>query len=184
MQAETHQRSGQTQADRGSVNRGLLALSIALAIAAVALALWGASERRRANHLAESLTGADWSEPELSAFKSAFESGEYEEVKSLFTEDGVLTTASNTHDAIYRGDTSRLADRVDEDEFRRLATVHGGEAFQILGQPVQVGDNTVAFGWKWGDWVSGTALLHLRDGKIVIAILNPSQYSIPFGGEG
>jgi len=183
MDSITPTQSDKAQVVRGSVNRGLLILSIVLAISTIALAVWGFSERQRANHLAESLTGADWSEADLSAFKSAFESGNYEEVRSLFTEDGVLTTAANFHDAIFRGDTSRLADRVDEDEFRRLATVHGGENFQILGQPIRVGDNTVAFGWKWGDGVSGTALLHLRDGKIVIAVLNPSQYSIPFGGE-
>lgn len=128
-------------------------------------------------------TSSDWSEADLTAFKSAFESGDYDQVRALFAEDGVLTTAANIHDAILTDDTSRLADRIDEAEFRRLATLHGGEEFRILGTPLQVGDNTVAFAWKWSEGISGTALLHLRDGKIVIAVLNPSQYHIPFAGE-
>jgi hypothetical protein len=186
------------------MNRGQLVLSVVMLVVIIALAYWAFSERRRANELAtdlnhaettieaveESSTGGDcdldmtgWSEADLAAFTSAFESGDYDQVRALFTEDGVLTTAANVHDAIVTGDTSRLADRVDEAEFRRLATLHGGEEFHILGLPTQVGDNTVAFGWKWSGGVSGTALLHLRDGKIVIAVLNPSQYRIPFAGE-
>ena len=181
MDSSTPTKSDKTQSARGGLNRGLLIISIVLFILTIALAVWGLSERQSTNPPAEALTDADWSEADLSAFISAFESGNYEKVRALFTEDGVLTTAANTHDAIITGDTSRLADRVDEAEFRRLATLHGGEKLQILSQPIQVGDNTVAFAWKWSSGVSGTALLHLRDGKIVIAVLNPSQYRIPAG---
>ena len=183
MDPITSAQSDKAQIVRRRLNHILLILLIALIVGTMVLAAWGYSERQQASQMAESMTGDGWSKADLSAFESAFESGNYEKVRSLFTEDGVLTTAANVHGAILRGDTSQLADRVDEKEFRRLATLHGGEDFQILGQPIQVGNNTVAFGWKWGDWVSGTALLHLRKGKIVIAILNPSQYSIPFGGE-
>lgn len=183
MDSITSAQSDKAQIVRRRVNHVLLILLIALIVLTIVLATWGFSERQQVSQLAESMIEDGWSEADLSAFKSAFESGNYEEVRSLFTEDGVLTTAANVHSAILRGDTSQLADRVDEKEFRRLATLHGGEDFQILGQPIQVGNNAVAFGWKWGEWVSGTALLHLRGGKIVIAILNPSQYSIPFGGE-
>jgi hypothetical protein len=78
-----------------------------------------------------------------------------------------------------KGDTSNLADRVGESEFTRLATVHRGQELTILGDPLMIGDNTLAFAWQWSDGVDGTALLHLRNGKIVICILNPSQYRIP-----
>jgi hypothetical protein len=183
MDTNTPTQSSEVQVINGSINRWLLMLSIVLLILTVALAVWGFTERKRANDLVASMTGSEWSEADLTAFTSAFESGDYEQVRALFTEDGVLTTAANTHDAIFTGDTSRLADRIDETEFRRLATLHGGEQFHILGLPLQVGDNTVAFAWKWGDKVSGTALLHLRDGKIVIGVLNPSQYNIPFAGD-
>lgn len=122
-----------------------------------------------------------WTVADMQAFEEAFESGEYDQVRALFTDDGVLTTASNIHEAVAKNSTENLADRVGENEFRRLSTLHGAEDFQILGTPVQVGDNTVTFAWAWdGGSPSGTALLHLREGKIVICILNPSQYSIPF----
>ena len=122
-----------------------------------------------------------WTVADMQAFVEAFESGEYDKVRALFTDDGVLTTASNIHEAVAMNSTEDLSDRVGEYEFRRLATLHGAEDFQILGTPIQVGENTVAFGWAWeGGSPSGTAILHLRDGKIVICILNPSQYSIPF----
>ena len=175
--------SAKVQVDKKRMNRRLSILSIILSVAVIALTIWGFSERARANELAATLIGPGWSEADLAALESAFESGDYDQVRELFSEDGVLTTASNLHDAVVRGDTSGLADRIDEIEFRRLATLHGGEDFQILGAPLQVGDNTVAFAWRWSDWVSGTALLHLRDGKIVIAVLNPSQYQIPFAGD-
>lgn len=123
------------------------------------------------------------SESLIANFKAAFASGDYEQVRELFTDDGVLTTASNVHEAIMTGDTSHLADRVDEQEFIRLATVHGGQDFTILGDPLMIGDNTLAFAWEWGDGVHGTALLHIRNGKIVICILNPAQYRIPFTGK-
>ncbi len=166
------------------IGRWYAAVVIGLIVVAVGLAAWGLSERQRANGLAAAAADTDsWAVADLAAFEAAFESGDYEQVRALFAEDGVLTTASNAHYAIYHDDTSHLAERVGEAEFRRLATLHGGEDFQILGTPVQVGENTVAFAWQWDDgWVSGTGLLHLRDGKIVIAVLNPSQYHIPVGG--
>jgi hypothetical protein len=121
-----------------------------------------------------------WAVADLSAFEAAFESGDYDQVRALFTDDGILTTAWNTI-GLYYGDTAELGTwDVNGSEFRRLASLHGGEDFTVLGDPIQVGDNTVAFGWEWSSGVSGTALLHLRDGKIVVAILNPSQARIPF----
>ena len=49
----------------------------------------------------------------------------------------------------------------------------------MLGTPIAVGGNTVAFAWQWGNQLEGTALLYLRDDKIVVAVLNPSQVWIP-----
>lgn len=164
----------------GKLNKVVNAVQIALLMLFSSSILWGCSDNKTAPPEQAIAANAGTSASILPAFEEAFESGEYEQVRALFTEDGVLTTASNVHDAIIRGDASQLADRVDEDEFRRLATIHGGEDFNILGEPLPVGENTLAFAWEWGTDVSGTALMHLREGKIVICILNPSQYQIPF----
>lgn len=190
----------------GGVSRSLVALSVFLALAAIGLGIWGYTEHVRASLLSiptasptaaptttstpiptpaptDNLSG--WSIADLSAFESAFESGNYEKVRALFTDDGVLTTLSNAHYAFYNGEVLEGVDtRVGGKEFRRLASLHGGSNFTILGTPIQVGDNTVAFGWQWSTpgsafFLNGTAILHLRqDGKIVIAMLNPSQVRI------
>ena len=169
----------------------LVALSVILALAVVGLSIWGLSERSRADDLAKALAAVEegavdqngWPVADLSAFESAFESGDYEEVRALFTDDGILTTAANTHWALYRGEASEGEQSVNGAEFRRIATLHKGEDLTILGTPIQVGDNTIAFAWQWGSgYLSGTGILHLRDGKIVVAIFNPSQFKIPFGG--
>lgn len=126
-----------------------------------------------------------WAVADLSAFEAAFESGDYDQVRALFTDDGIITTAGNMI-ALYYGDTAEPWGvgtwDVNGSEFKGLARAHAGEDFTVLGTPIQIGDNTVAFGWAWSSGVSGTALLHLRDGKIVVAVLNPSQYPIPFQG--
>lgn len=175
----------------GENPRGLIALSVVLALAVVGLSIWGLSERSRADDLAKALAAVEedavemngWSVADLSTFESAFESGDYEEVRALFTDDGILTTAANTHWALYRGEKSEGEQGVNGAEFRRIATLHRGEDLMVLGTPIQVGDNTIAFAWQWGSgWVSGTCILHLRDGKIVVAIFNPSQFQIPLGG--
>ena len=119
---------------------------------------------------------------DLSAFEAAYESGDYDRVRALYTDDGIVTTAWNTI-GLYYGDTAESGTwDVNGSEFKRLAGVHGGEDMTVLGTPIQIGDNTVAFGWKWSSGVSGTALLHLRDGKIVVAVLNPSQVPITWKG--
>jgi hypothetical protein len=124
-----------------------------------------------------------WTIADLAAFEAAFESSDYEQVRALFADDGIITTAWNTI-GLYYGETSELGTwDVNGSEFRRIATLHGGEEFTVLGTPIQVGNNTVAFGWKWSSGISGTALLHLRDGKIVVAVFNPSQAPIPFQGD-
>jgi hypothetical protein len=112
-----------------------------------------------------------YTEADLAAFEAAFDSGDYEQVRALFTEDGVMTTAGDVHQAYVNDHVWGLANRVDGAEFRRLATVHHPSDFSILGEPIQVGDNTVAFGWSWSGGISGTAILRLRDGKIEVAIL-------------
>lgn len=164
----------------GKLKKAVNVVRFALLMLFSSSILWGCSENNIATQEEVIATNAGTAASILPAFEKAFESGEYEQVRALFTEDGILTTASNVHDAITRDDTSQLADRVDENEFRRLATVHSGEDFNILGEPLSVGENTLAFAWEWGIDVSGTALIHLREGKIVICILNPSQYQIPF----
>lgn len=173
---------------RGKIPIWFMILFCVLLVLFVISVFWGYSERNQVSELEdleESSNYSSGSETIIEDFKEAFASGDYEKVRALFTDDGVLTTASNVHDSIMRGDTSGLADRVDEREFIRLATLHGsqGQEFTILGDPLMVGENTLAFAWEWGDGVNGTALLHLRDGKIVICILNPSQYQIPYFGE-
>jgi len=125
-----------------------------------------------------------WTVADLSAFEAAYESGDYDQVRALFTDDGIITTAWNTIE-LYYGDPAAQSGtwEVDGAEFMRFVGLHAGEDMTVVGTPIQIGDNTVAFGWEWSSGVSGTALLHLRDGKIVVAILNPSQAPIPFYGD-
>jgi hypothetical protein len=124
-----------------------------------------------------------WTVADLSAFEAAYESGDYEQVRALFTDDGIITTAWNTI-GLYYGETAQSGTwEVDGAEFMRFVGLHAGEDMTVVGTPIQIGDNTVAFGWEWSSGVSGTALLHLRDGKIVVAVLNPSQAPIPFYGD-
>jgi hypothetical protein len=124
-----------------------------------------------------------WAVADLSAFEAAFESGDYDQVRALFTDDGIITTAGNIM-ALYYGDPAEPWGvgtwDVNGSEFKRLAGAHRGEDLTVVGTPIQIGDNTVAFGWEWSSGSSGTTLLHLRDGKIVVAVFNPSQYPIPF----
>jgi len=161
---------------------GRVRSSVVAAVVAALLAAMGAAAAAQSEAEVSSQGGGPerWTVADLSAFEAAFESGDYDQVRALFTDDGILTTAWNTI-GLYYGDTPALGTwDVNGSEFRRLATLHGGEDFTVLGDPIQVGDNTVAFGWEWSSGVSGTALLHLRDGKIVVAVLNPSQAPIPF----
>ena len=159
-----------------AVNRSLVVLLIIMTLTAVGLGIWGYIEHNRDCNPA--------SEPIqiVSEFEKAFESGKSKEVGAVFTEDGILTTASNIHSAFTRGVVDESG-KVGTPDFNYLATIHGNQDLTIIGTPILVGDNTVAFGWEWASGVSGTAILHVRDGKIVIAILNPSQYVIPLGGE-
>ncbi len=122
--------------------------------------------------------------PIVTAFVKAMNSLDYENVRALFTKDGVLTTMSNTHLSIYRNKLPLVGQRVDGAEFRRLIGAHQGmhDVMKTLGTPIQVGDNSVVFAFSFGSGVTGTAMFHLRNGKIVIGILQASQYQIPFGG--
>jgi hypothetical protein len=123
-----------------------------------------------------------WAVADLSAFEAAFESGDYDQVRALFTDDGIMTTAWNTI-GLYYGDTWESGTwDVNGSGFKDMVSTHRGEDMTVLGTPIQVGDNTVAFGLEWSSGVSGTALLHLRDGKIVVAVFNPSQAPITWKG--
>ena len=121
-----------------------------------------------------------WTVADLSAWEAAFESGDYDQVRALFTDDGIITTTGNIM-ALYYGETAEVGQwEVDSPGFKWFAGAEGGGDMTVVGTPIQIGDNTVAFGWAWSSGISGTALLHLRDGKIVVAIVNPSQAPIPF----
>jgi len=187
-------------------SRSLVVLTILLALSTIGLGIWGYNEHVQNNPIATpnpaptvaptatmtvtptatpTANQSGWSIADLNAFESAFESGNYDKVRELFSDDGVLTTLSNTHYAFFNGKLEEGVDsRVGGNEFRRIASLHGGDNFTILGTPLLVGDNTVAFGWQWSTsggtvFMNGTAILHLnQEGKIVIAILNPSQVRI------
>jgi hypothetical protein len=128
--------------------------------------------------LTEGSEAEGWLRADLSAFEAAYESGDYEQVRALYTDDGIITTTGNTYGFYYGAPDVAGNWEVDGEEFRRLATLHAGEDFTVLGTPIAVGGNTVAFAWHWSSGIDGTALLYLRDGKIVVAVLNPSQAPI------
>lgn len=121
---------------------------------------------------------ADASElpPIVAEFKSAYESGDLDRVRALYTDDGIFFPTDDVH-ALYWGDDERrgLWD-VDGSEFVRTATLHQGE--MLIDRAVQVGDNAVSFAWDWEDFASGTATLHLRDGRIAVAVLSVTQVEI------
>ncbi len=122
--------------------------------------------------------------PIVTAFVKAMNSFEYANVRALFTRDGVLTTTANTHFSIYRDKLPVPGQRVDGAEFRRLIGAHQGmhDTMKTLGTPIEVGTNTVVFAFSFATGITGTAMFNLRNGKIVIGVLQASQYHIPFGG--
>ena len=113
--------------------------------------------------------------PIVAAFKAAYESGDLEQVKALYTDDGILTTTDDVFRAYW--DQRVPAGQWDQDgsEFRRRASIHQGELF-VTGV-IDMG-RTVAFDWEWADFASGVAVLHLRDDRIVVGILAVSEYEI------
>ena len=113
--------------------------------------------------------------PIVAAFKAAYESGDLEQVKALYTDDGILTTTDDVFKAYW--DQQVPAGQWDRDgsEFRRRASIHHGELF--ITSVIDMG-RTVAFDWEWEDFASGVAVLHLRDDRIVVGILAVSEYEI------
>ena len=166
--------------------RALKAMAVAAALLALvgwsSAAVMAQSDSPKPEVGCEPSADDRWTVADLSAFEAAVESGDYDQFRALFTDDGIITTAWNTI-ALYYGETAELGQwEVDSPGFKVMASLHRGDDMTVVGTPIQIGDNTVAFGWEFASGVSGTALLHLRDGKIVVAILNPSQAPIPFMG--
>jgi hypothetical protein len=102
-------------------------------------------------------------------FKTAYESGDLEMVKGIFTDDGFITTIGNIYDLYYDGDFHRGTWDKNGEEFERLASLHHGE--MVITEVIEVGDRAVAFDWAWEDFASGTAILYLRGDQIVVAVL-------------
>lgn len=114
--------------------------------------------------------------PAVAAFKAAYESGDVEQVKDLFADDGIITTTDKTHD-LYWGGTRHLGTWDKEGtEFRRLASIHHGE--MAITRVIEM-DGLFAFDWDWEDFASGTAVLHMRDDEIAVAMLSVSGDRIP-----
>ena len=157
-----------------ALNRLIPAIAAALPVTLVGSYAWAAPDRH-----AQPTTV-----PIVTSFVKAMNSFQYDKVRALFTKDGVLTTMSNTHTSIYRNKLPLAGQRVDGAEFRRLIGAHQGmhDTMKTLGTPTGVGGNTVVFAFSFGSGITGTAMFHLRNGKIVIGILQASQYQIPFGG--
>ena len=158
--------------------------------------VWGVSNRNRADALAASRASSEervvqtkgWNIPILSALIKALESGDYARVRALFTKDGVLTTAGDAFWMIDHNKKPQPGQRVDGAVFRHRISVHLGKRMKVLGTPVripspfQVGSDTIAYAFKFpGTREGGTGLLHLRHGKIVVAIIDPA-IPIRFGG--
>lgn len=125
------------------------------------------------------LTGcgsADDVPPIVTEFKEAYESGDLEEIRALYTLDGILATSDDVH-GMYYGDTTIFGTLgLDGSEFIRRASIHSGE--MAVSDAVAIGDNAVSFVWDWEDFASGTAILHLRDGRIAVAVLAVTEVEI------
>lgn len=115
--------------------------------------------------------------PIVAEFEAAYESGDLEAVRALYTPDGIWSTTGNVFELYYDGDFHRGTWGLDGSEFRRVASIHEGD-LEII-DPVAVSDRAVAFGWAWEDFASGTATLHLRDGRIAVATLTVTEFEIP-----
>ena len=118
----------------------------------------------------------------LAAYEVAFESGDYEQVRALFTDDGVLTKVDHVHSAIATDSTALLNDRIDEGAFYRLAVFHGrnGEALKI--KDWQVVGNSITFRWNWGGKAYGQGIIFMRGDKIALHIISLAAdgFSLPF----
>lgn len=96
--------------------------------------------------------------PIVAELKTAYESGDIEQLRALCVDDGILITTDDMN-AIYCGDIGHIGlPGLDGSEFVRRALIHSGE--MEISRPVAVGDNAVSFGWAWADVASGTATLH------------------------
>ena len=113
--------------------------------------------------------------PSVAAFKTAYESGDLETVRGIFTDDGFITTMGNVYDLYYDGDFHRGTWDRNGEEFERLASLHHGE--MLITEVIEVGDRAVAFDWAWEDFASGTANLYLRGDQIVVAVLAVTEDS-------
>ncbi len=113
--------------------------------------------------------------PIVAQFKAAYESGDLEQIKALYTDDGILATTDDVWDMYSSGRVPEGQLDTEGAEFKRRGSIHHGEL--IITEAVQLG-RTAAFDWEWQDFASGTAVLHLRDDKIVVAILAVSEVEI------
>lgn len=120
--------------------------------------------------------------PTVLAFKQAYESGDVERIRSIYTEDAIWTTTGKVIDLYYGNEWHLGRWDMEGSEFLRTATLHAGE--MAILDPISVGENAVAFGWAWEDFASGTATLHLRDGLIAVAVLTVTQSEIPVYDNG
>jgi hypothetical protein len=112
----------------------------------------------------------------VAEFNTAYESGDIEQIRALYVDDGILISTDDMH-AIFYGDTSYFGLLgLDGSEFVRRASINSGE--MEIYSPVAVGEKAVSFGWAWADFASGTATLHLRDGRIALAVLTVTEVEI------
>lgn len=118
--------------------------------------------------------------PVVLAFKEAYESGDVDRIRAIYTDDAIFTTTDNVIDLYYGNEWHLGRWDMEGSEFLRTATLHSGEMTII--DTVSVGENAVAFGWAWEDFASGTATLHVRDGLIAVAVLTVTQVELPLYG--
>ncbi len=116
----------------------------------------------------------------LVAYEAAFESGDYEQVRDLFTEDGVLLGVGEVHNAVATDSTALLNSRVDEGEFYRLAVFHGRAGGDLKIKDWQVSGKSITFRWSWGGNIHGQGIIYMRGDKIAIHILTLADSYLPF----
>ena len=185
-------------------------ISIVLVLGIIGSVIWGFTQKKRADQLAvdlaDTLAAVDEALSEkdtaltsleeanailnqdppqiISDYKAAHDSGEYEQVRALFTDDGIVLLTPDIH-WVFANDTLDHFNvrnrRVDEGEFFRLATFHGKlEQELVIRDWLIFGQNIVVFNWDWPNSISGTTLLNLRDGKIVLAVMSTTRDYISF----
>lgn len=125
-------------------------------------------------------TAADVVDPILAEFEAASESSDADRLRELFAEDATVATVADAHE-LYHGNEALVGSfGLDGETFGWWIEDHRREDLVIV-EPVQIGDD-IAFGWGWEGGDSGTAVMDVEDGRIVVLVLTAAGEPVTGSG--